>query len=167
MHVVRTAIYTGGEQRLHRKLVRSRLTTPCTLTDVQVPVMDKNGEAVAIEPWPVLLPRDLLQAICNSQHENLLTGSLEERLHFWQQILMDFTNVQVQPEKTAPLALYGDEVNVFRQSCMCIHVAPALCPQKTNSLRSRYLLCIVPADKYVIAARPAGMVFLFFVWWRK
>lgn len=129
--------------------------------------MDKNDEAVTIEPWPVLLPRDLLQAIFNSQHENLLTGSLEDRLHFWQQILMDFTDVQVQPEKTAPLALYGDEVNVFRQSCMCIHVSPALCPQRSNSLRSRYLLAIVPADKYVIAARPDGNLSLFFVVWHK
>ena len=147
---LRTGARSTGMQRLHKKLTKAGLAAPCSVSYVEIPIWDNVSEVVAIERWPLLRPRDLVEALFQSRHDDVLTGSMDERLHFWRQIMKDFRQLQLDPSATAPLAVYGDEVTVFRQSCMCIHFSPMLSSQRTNSLKSRFLVCIIPADKYVV-----------------
>ena len=153
---LRTAARSTGMQRLQKKLTKAGLAAPCSVSYVEIPIWDNVREVVSIERWPLLRPRDLVEALYQSRHDDVLTGSMDERLQFWRQLMKDFRQLQLDPSVTSPLAVYGDEVTVFRQSCMCIHFSPMLSSQRTNSLKSRFLVCIIPADKYVIDSRLCG-----------
>lgn len=152
------------EQRLHARLRRNKLVFPCKLTHVSVPVKkatEDTDAVMAIEDWPVLLPKDLAQALIGSGKLGSLIGDRAERLQYWEKILQDFPAMNLDPMKTAPLAVYGDEATVFRTSCMALHWAPSLCPDKTNSLRSRFLCCVIPSNKYWIEHWPVQDIFAF------
>jgi hypothetical protein len=66
---------------------------------------------------------------------------------------------EIDKVSSAPLAFYGDEATVFRQSVMCFHWQAVLSPVASNSLISRYLIAIVPAENYWIV--PWQLVYFF------
>lgn len=154
--ILRTADGYSGEQRLHSKMKRTGLAMPCDVKFVEIPVAQKvhaKGEPVmAIEAWPVLLPRDLLETLVVTGHLDLLVGTCADRAAYWGSMVRDFPGMQVDSSCVAPLGFYGDEATVFRESCMCLHWTPLLCPKRTDSLMSRFLLCVVPSSKYWIEA---------------
>ena len=137
------------ESRVHRRAAKHGLSIKCEISYVEVPVKNDEDE-MEIVGWPVLLPRDLMIALINSGYLHMLAGTVEQREAFWERALLDYpqeTN-NIDPKCCAPYSLYGDESTIFRTSCMILHWHPTLSPKNTNSLLSRFLLCIVPADKY-------------------
>ena len=115
------------------------------------PLCEDEVASVGIEPWPILLPGDILQALVDAGHIDLLIGDRGDRDMYWNAMQRDFPCINLDPGTCAALAIYGDEATVFRESCMCLHMAPVHCPARTDSLLSRYLLAIIPSSKYWIA----------------
>ena len=113
-------------------------------------MLSDDGEpTLKIVPWPVLLPKDMAQALANAGYLQLLTGGQEERVSYWENGLKDYPAMaEIDKLHSAPLAFYGDECQVFRQSVMCFHWQAALSPVASNSLVSRYLIAIVPSEFY-------------------
>ena len=130
--------------------------------DIPIKVEDASGESICqITPWPLLLPKDLVQALFNAGYESALVGDEQSRTSFWANMSKDIENLQVD-SSAVPLAIFGDEVTAFRRSCMCLHFHPTLSKHSTDSLSSRFLICILPADCYWIVPRQViGIVFLF------
>ena len=76
---------------------------------------------------------------------------MDQRVSYWENALLDYPNMaEIDKVSSAPLAFYGDEATVFRQSVMCFHWQAVLSPVASNSLISRYLIAIVPAENYWI-----------------
>lgn len=150
---LRTRKTDSKEQRLHKTLSRNGLTVPCKVSFVDIPVTVERAASgrpaiMGIESWPILLPMHLVEAlVAGGQLPNLL-GDRVQRLNYWDRMLRDFPSLNIDPEMCAPLAFYGDEATVFGSSCMCMHWAPSLHPKKSNSMQSRFLLCVVPSEKY-------------------
>ena len=141
-----------GEAQLHGSVTKANLNVRCRMTYVDIPIVaptDDGETTVKIVPWPALLPRDMATALAKMGHLELLTGSAVERLAYWEKALLDFPSMsEIDKLGSAPLAFYGDECQVFRQSVMCFHWQAALSPVASNSLISRYLISIVPSEYY-------------------
>ena len=85
---------------------------------------------------------------------------MDQRVSYWENALLDYPNMaEIDKVSSAPLAFYGDEATVFRQSVMCFHWQAVLSPVASNSLISRYLIAIVPAENYWIV--PWQLVYFF------
>ena len=119
---------------------------------VEVP-MKNDEEQMEIVSWPMLLPKDLMIALLNSGYKQMLMGSLNERLAYWEQAVLDFPEEynNIDMTNSAPVSVYGDEVNIFRCQTMVLHWQATLNPKRGDSLLSRFLVAIVPSTKYWIA----------------
>ena len=153
-----------GESQLHKSVTRAALNVHCRVSHVDRPRVgpsdDECGASVSIVPWPVLLPRDLAMALVRAGHQDFLTGTVDQRVSYWENALLDYPNMaEIDKVSSAPLAFYGDEATVFRQSVMCFHWQAVLSPVASNSLISRYLIAIVPAENYWIV--PWQLVYFF------
>ena len=73
-----------------------------------------------------------------------------ERQKYWIDAVKDFPDMtnHIDAEHSSPITMYGDEVAAFRQQVMALHWTPSLHPHKTSSFISRYLITVLPADKY-------------------
>lgn len=144
-----------AEGRLHRK-VRGNLALDCEITWVDVPVMERKGRRLKVQvirQWPVLLPHNLAKALVNVGLLDALIGSRKDRQEYWNHMLEEYPVLKdrVVVERTLPLAIYGDECQVFRQSVMGLHWQAILNPWSSNSMLSRFLLAAVPSEKYCVA----------------
>ena len=160
-----------GENRLHIAVTRASLNVQCRLSNVDIPIVvpsdDECGTTVSIVPWPVLLPSDLAMALVRAGHQDLLTGTVDQRVSFWESALLDYPNMaEINKVSSAPLAFYGDEATVFRQSVMCFHWQAVLSPVASNSLISRYLIAIVPSENYWIVPRHLYLYIYTYVYMR-
>ncbi len=161
----------GGEAQLHRRVSAAKLNVDCKISEVDIPIAvpSSTGEGLEaqIVKWPVLLPCDLAKALVASGYEDLLLGDDRERSQYWISALKDYPRMAtIDTLNSAPLAFYGDECTVFRQSVMCFHWQAALSPVSTDSLASRYLIAMVPSEYYWIAAwrnSRFGFFLLFFL----
>ena len=154
-----------GEAQLHKSVTKANLNVKCRVSYIDIPVVvpSDNGneiEAVSIVPWPVILPRDLAVSLVDAGHERLLIGTQCERIDYWEKVLLDYPAMAgIDKISSAPLAFYGDEATVFRQSVMCFHWQATLSPVASNSLISRYLISIVPSEFYWIVSFSAFQQF--------
>ena len=144
-----------GEAQLHQSVSKAKLNVRCPVSHVDVPVVvpsdHLDGFSVQILPWPVLPPKDMAKALVDSGYQHLLSGTRAERVTYWENALLDYPSMaHIDKIASAPLAFYGDECHVFRQSVMCFHWQPTLSPVASNSLISRYLISIVPSEFYWI-----------------
>ena len=93
-----------------------------------------------------------MRALVDAGHADLLVGSAEAREKYWEGALRDFPcHGDIEPRTTAPINLYGDESTVFRSSCMCLHWEPVLSGKRSDSMLSRFLIAIIPSERYWIA----------------
>ena len=139
------------EARVHRSAKQHGLALNCDVTWLDVPTKSDDG-SLEICPWPILLPKDLMVALIEAGHLEMLMGTLQERRRYWEQALVDFSGHDaLDADTTAPLNLYGDESTVFRSSCMCLHWEPVLNHFRGDSMLSRFLIAIIPSERYWIA----------------
>lgn len=146
-----------GAARFHQSVAKSNLAIDCKLSYVDIPVRvpGENGmdDYAEIVQWPVLLPYDLAVALLDQGLETILMGDAKERQEYWENIVKDFPQMHgIQTESSAPLAMYGDEGSVWRQSVMLLHWEASLNPLRTNSLGSRFLMTTIPSEKYWVDA---------------
>ena len=91
---------------------RENLRVACEITHCNIPVaveQEDGSEITQIMAWPVLLPHNLVAALVDQGRLNLLLGDAPVRHLYWQKMKMDFTSLSdVDPNLSAPLALYGD-----------------------------------------------------------
>ena len=146
-----TSAKKGPEARVHSKARRNGLSWDCDVKWLDIPTCTNDGE-LEVCPWPILLPRDLMRALVDAGHADLLVGSAEAREKYWEGALRDFPcHGDIEPRTTAPINLYGDESTVFRSSCMCLHWEPVLSGKRSDSMLSRFLIAIIPSERYWIA----------------
>ena len=139
------------EARAHRSAKQHGLALNCDGTWLDVPTKSDNG-SLEFCPWPILLPKDLMVALIEAGHLEMLMGTLQERQRYWEQAFVDFSGHDALDADTiAPLNLYGDESTVFRSSCMCLHWEPVLHHFRGDSMLSRILIAIIPSERYWIA----------------
>ena len=139
------------EARVHRCAKQHGLALNCDVTWLDVPTKSDDG-SLQICPWPILLPKDVMVALIEAGHLEMLTGTLQERRRYWARALTDFSgHDSLDADTTAPLNLYGDESTVFRSSCMCLHWEPVLNRFRGDSMLSRFLIAIIPSERYWIA----------------
>ena len=139
------------EARVHRSAKQHGLALNCDVTWLDVPTKSDDG-SLEICPWPILLPKDLMVALVEAGHLEMIMGTLQERRRYWARALVDFSGHDaLDADTTAPLNLYGDESTVFRSSCMCLHWEPVLNHFRGDSMLSRFLVAIIPSERYWIA----------------
>ncbi len=123
---------------------------------LQVPVAsgwDDDGTVIVeLVDFPMVLPRDMIVALINAGFEDLLMGTVSQREIYWEHMLKDYPEMNVQALNHAPLALYGDECSAFRQQVMMYHFQAPLNKHNKNSFLSRFCIAAVPAEKYWIVA---------------
>lgn len=120
---------------------------------LDVPVMGEDCK-MCIEPWPMLLPKDMMVSLIRAGHLPLIMGSTDDRVEYWKHALKDFPQdrAKIDPAFAAPVAVYGDEVNVFRSPHMCLTWHPTLNIHSSDSMASRFLSAIIPSEKYFIVS---------------
>lgn len=141
------------EFRVHRKAANADLALKVEISMLDIPVAGEDGE-MEIIPWPILLPHNLAIALVREGHYDKIFGTKTDRIEFWGHMMKDLSPSErsaVDPEHDAPFALYGDESTIFRASCMKLHFHPQLNKCSSDSLLSRFLICIIPSDRYWIA----------------
>ena len=149
----RTGAYSG-EERFHRRVNRtSNLAMHCPISSCDIPVVcanDEGEEVVSIVGWPVILPRDLAVSLINAGYEEIVFGNAAERSEYWDHTLKEYP-MDIS-KRTVPLALYGDEATIWRQSVMCLHWQGILSHVSSHSLISRFLLAIIPSECYWVVS---------------
>lgn len=138
------------ESRVHRKATRHGLAFDCEVTMVEIPV--SSGKSWEIIQWPILLPRNIAIGLIKAGRLDMLMGDLKTRRQFWRIALLDFEEhaAKVDPDSSGPFSLYGDEATIFRKPCMCLQWQCNLNPYATNSSLSRFLIAVIPSEKYHI-----------------
>lgn len=107
---------------------------------------DEGVPQMKLVDHPVLLPHDLAAALFEAGYSDLLL----DRNKFWNHMFEEYRDMHCDPKNTIPLCIYGDEVTVFRQACMCFHWQSLVSKHRTNSMASRFLIAIVPSEMYWI-----------------
>ena len=131
--------------RLHRQRLHQTTRSPNKET--------RHGRTGGTVPaglmdWKENWLRDLMIALINSDYFHMAGTVEQQKASFGSELCYPQETNNIDPKCRAPYSLYGDESTIFRTSCMILHWHPTLSPKNTNSLLSRFLLCIVPADKY-------------------
>ena len=65
------------------------------------------------------------------------------------QVLQEHFCINKPPGDAVPISIYGDEVQVFDNNLfMCINWMSECSPYHTNARASRFLVAMIPANKY-------------------
>lgn len=69
---------------------------------------------------------------------------------YWGELTKDYLKQEVAGKeyKSIPIQLHGDEGQVHFKGHMVLSWQPELSPYKTNSMLSRFLVCVVPEQMY-------------------
>lgn len=147
------------EQRVHRRAQKHGHAFPCDVTMVEIPI-NRDGE-MEIVPWPMLLPKDVMMSTLSSGYSEMLLGKGDARFAYWQKALLDYPSDQntIRPEDSFPISIYGDEATIFRSATMVLHWQATLNPKKGDSLLSRFLIAIIPSEKYWCVSRRGDINF--------
>lgn len=107
----------------------------------------QTDEGVQLTTWPIAKPPDLAR--------QLLRGGFRDHLgysdgSYWETMRAEFGILKPNFPDVIGVHLYGDEGQVFEQEqWMCFSWMSEHTPWWKDSLRSRFMICMVPVSKYV------------------